>query len=202
MRRAPWVVLALVLFARLPLLAQAEPEKKSTESAGSAEGGSMPVWAWLNFALLTGGLVYIIKKNAGPYFARRSVEIRKGMLEADEARTEADAKVAEVDRRLAGLDAEIDALRRDARLEAGAEAERVRQEAAEEMAKIRAHLSEEIAAAGKSAQLELRRYSAELALALAEQKIAAGMSLEIQDRLVRSFVANLNHPDYRAQSTN
>jgi F0F1-type ATP synthase membrane subunit b/b' len=194
MKRLARGALALLLFAGLPALAQ-------SESAGKGEEpGNMAVWAWLNFVLLAGGLGYVIRKNAGPYFARRSREIRKGMIEADEARAEAEAKAAEVDRRLASLAPEIEVLRRDARQEAEAEAEHVRREAALEIAKIQAHMEEEIAAAGKAARLELRRYSARLALGLAEQKIAARMSPEVQDRLLRSFARNLDRPDYRAQS--
>jgi F0F1-type ATP synthase membrane subunit b/b' len=82
-------------------------------------------------------------------------------------------------------------LRHDARLEAEAEGQRVQRDAVGEMAKIQAQLADEIAAAGKAATLELRRYTAELALGLAEQKIAARMSPEIQGRLVKGFVAQL-----------
>jgi F0F1-type ATP synthase membrane subunit b/b' len=80
-----------------------------------------------------------------------------------------------------------------AQQEGEADAQRVRRESAAEMAKIQSHVAEEIAAAGKSATLELRRYSADLALALAERKIAARMSPETQDRLVRTFVATMAH---------
>jgi F-type H+-transporting ATPase subunit b len=149
---------------------------------------------------LAGGLGYLIKKNAGPYFAQRSVEIRKGMAEAEVARAASDAKVAEIDQRLARLQTEIEAMRRGAQQEAEAEAERSRREAAAEMAKIEAHLSDEVAAATKSATLELRRYSADLALGLAEQKIAARMSPETQDRLVGTFVATLAHAGSGAES--
>lgn len=205
MKRLAFAALTAILFIALPSFAQPgreTPESKAAEDAAESptEGARMPVWAWLNFVLLAGGLAYIIRKNAGPYFARRSREIRKGMVEADEARAEADAKVAEVDRRLASLDAEIEALRSEARHEEQAENERAGRETAEEIAKIRAHLADEIAAAGKSAQLELRRYSAQKALDLAEQKILQGMSPEIQERLIRSFIANLRHGAYRVQS--
>ena len=77
--------------------------------------------------------------------------------------------------------ADIEALRRDAHQEAEAEAQRVRREAAAEMAKIQARTIEEIAAAGKAARLDLRRYSAGLALSLAETKIAARLSPQVQD---------------------
>lgn len=182
MKRWAAAVMFVLLAAALPLAAQ----------EGEHKEGGMALWAWANFLLLAGGLGYIARKNAGPYFAARSHAIRKGMVEAQELREESEAKVADVDRRLARLDAEIEELRRDALREQEADAERVRREAAAEMAKIQARLSDEIAAAGKAARLELRRYSAELAVGLAAQKIAARMSPAIQNRLVDNVVAHLN----------
>jgi F-type H+-transporting ATPase subunit b len=192
--------LALMLFVKLPARAQETEAEKVKESAGVTEHGPNVFWGWANFLLLAGGLGYVIKKNAGPYFAKRSLEIRKGMADAEAARAASDAKVAEVDRRLASLQTEIEALRRNAQQEAEADAERVRHEAAAEMAKIQVHLTEEIAAASKSATLDLRRYSAELALGLAEQKIAARLSPEAQDRLVGTFVTAMAHAGSGADS--
>jgi F-type H+-transporting ATPase subunit b len=185
--------LALLLFGKLPAHAQERETEaeKVRESTGVTERGPNVFWGWANFVLLAGGLGYVIKKNAGPYFAQRSLEIRKGMADAEAARAASDAKVAEVDRRLANLQTEIESMRRNAQQEAEADAERVRRESAAEMAKIQSHLADEIASAAKSATLDLRRYSANLALGLAEQKIAARMSPETQDRLVRVFVATL-----------
>jgi len=178
--------LVLLLCANLPAHAQ-----EHGESSSQTEKGPNIFWEWANFVLLAGGLGYVIKKNAGPYFAQRSLEIRKGMAEAEAARAASDAKVADVDRRLANLQAEIEALRLSAQQEAEADAERVRREAAAEMAKVQSHLAEEIASAGKSATLELRRYSAALALGLAEQKIAARLSPEMQNRLIGRFVTSM-----------
>jgi F-type H+-transporting ATPase subunit b len=188
--------LVLLLFVKLPTRAQQHEgeAQKVQESSGETEHGpNMIIWGWANFLLLAGGLGYLIKKNAGPYFAKRSLEIRKGMAEAEAERAASDAKVAEVDRRLANLQAEIEALRHNAQEEAEADAQRVRREAAAEMAKIQSHVAEEIASAAKSATLDLRRYSAELALGLAEQKIAARLSPEMQDHLVGGFVADMAH---------
>ena len=196
MKRIACAGLLLLLFVKLPARAQKHESEaqKAAESTGATEHEpDMIVWGWANFLLLAGGLGYLIKKNAGPYFAKRSLEIRKGMVEAEAERAASDAKVAAVDRRLASLQAEIEALRRSAQEEAEADAQRVRREAAAEMAKIQSHLAAEIAAAGKSATLELRRYSAELALGLAEQKIAARLSPEMQDRLVGGFLADMAH---------
>ncbi|MGA3044331.1 MAG: ATP synthase F0 subunit B, partial [Bryobacteraceae bacterium] len=167
--------LVLLLAVESPARAQQRESEaeKVAESTGVTEHGPDVFWGWMNFLLLAGGLGYLIKKNAGPYFAQRSLEIRKGMADAEAERAASDAKVAEVDRRLANLQTEIEALRDGAKQEAEADAQRVRREAAAEMTKIQSRVAEEIASAAKSATLELRRYSADLALALAEQKIAA-----------------------------
>ncbi|HXM45587.1 MAG TPA: ATP synthase F0 subunit B [Bryobacteraceae bacterium] len=196
-RLAGGSVAALVLLLFLKSPAPAQPHESEAqrvaESSGVTERGPNVFWGWLNFILLAGGLGYLIKKHGGPYFAQRSLEIRKGIADAETARAASDAKVAEVGRRLANLQTEIDSLRRSAQQEAEADAQRVRREAAAELAKIQAHAAEEIASAGKSATLELRRYSGDLALALAARKIAARMSPETQDRLVGSFVAAMAH---------
>jgi F-type H+-transporting ATPase subunit b len=185
MKRLALAVVLLLVAAALPMLAE--------EGKGTKEGAN-GLWAWANFLLLAGGLGYVAWKNGRPYFAARSLQIRKGMIEAQELRAEADAKVADVERRLANLDAEIEALRREALAEQEAEAQRARRDAAAEMAKIEARVAEEIAAAGKSARLELRRYSTELALALAEKKIAAHMSPALQNRLVDITLEQLAQP--------
>jgi len=194
MKRLTFIAIAALAVA--PAFAQPrenEAEKVKDGTGVTEHGKPDVIWGWANFLLLAGGLGYIIKKNAGPYFAKRSQEIRKGMIEADAARAESDAKVAEVNRRLANLQSEIEAMRHNAQQEAEAEAERARREATAELAKIQAHLTEEIASASKAARLELRRYSAELALGLAEQKITARVSPDTQDRLVKTFVATMAH---------
>jgi F-type H+-transporting ATPase subunit b len=196
------VLCAGLLFAALPVVAQEhETEaKRLAETRGVTEHGNLLVWGWINFILLAGGLGYLVKKNAGPYFAQRSQQIRKGMMDADRARAEADAKVADVDRRLANLATEIENLRREAHEQARTEAHRMRLESAAEMAKIQTRTVEEIAAAGKAARLDLRRYSASLALSLAETKITARLSPQVQDNLVNGFVAHLAHPPLHVEN--
>ena len=159
--------------------------------APTAEEKDLTLWKWANFAVLAGGLGFLIAKNAGPFFRSRTEKIQEGMAEAEKLRADAEARVAAVDARLANLQADVEALRSAAAGEQAAAAERMRQETAAEMAKIRAHAEREIASAGKAARMELKRYCAELALHLAEQKIRERMTPENQDALVRSFVQNL-----------
>ena len=159
--------------------------------AEEKEPGGLEVWKWANFLVLAGGLGYLIGKKGGPFFAARSAKIRQDIVEAGEAREQAETRAAEVDRRLANIEAEIAALRADSGKEEEAEAGRFGRHTAAEIAKTQAQAEQEIAAAGKAARLELKRYCADLAVGLAEQKIRARMTPETQDALVRGFVRDL-----------
>lgn len=179
-----WTALALFLLAApAAMRAQERPE--------SGDEGGLKTWEWANFILLAGGLGYLIGKNAGPAFDARGRRIRKDMVEAEEAKKDADARAAAVERRLARLSEEIAALREEAKHEEEAEHARFDRQIAAEVAKIEAHAEQEIEAAGKAARMELKRYAAELALVLAEQKLRGNISPEVEDRLVRGFVRNI-----------
>jgi len=179
---------------------KAEEKAGEHESSGEGEHGGMEIWKWANFAILAGGLGYLIGKNAGPFFAGRTQQIRKEMIEAGELRKQAEMRAAEVDRRLANLESEIAAMRAEAKQEAETETERLARHTAAEIGKVQLHAEQDIAAAGKAARMELRRYSAELAVQLAEQKIRVRMNPEIQDALVMGFVKDLDGAS-RAQTT-
>jgi F-type H+-transporting ATPase subunit b len=165
--------------------------ERAAESPGEGEHGGLELWKWANFAVLVGGLGYLAAKNAGPFFAARSRQIRKDMIEADELRQQAEARAADVDRLLANLEAQIAQLRADSQRETQWEAERLSKYVAIEMAKIQAHAQEEIVALGKAARLELKRHSAKFAIALAEHKIRARMGTTTQDFLIQNFVRKL-----------
>jgi len=156
-----------------------------------SENGSLQAWKWANFLVLAGGLGYVIRKNAGPFFAARTLALRKDLSESERIREDAEARAAEVDRRLASLEAEIAGLRAESQREAQAETERLAAHSASEIAKIQAHAEREILSAGKAARTELKRYSARLAVELAEKKIRARITPVTEDALVRGFVRDL-----------
>jgi len=52
------------------------------------------------------------------------------------------------------------------------------------MVRIQEHAASEIEAAGKAARLQLKRYAAQLAIDLAEQKIRSQITPEVQTALV------------------
>ncbi|HXI41972.1 MAG TPA: hypothetical protein VNH83_18455 [Bryobacteraceae bacterium] len=194
--RAFWTAagMGLLLGASL-VMAQETPGAATNHEGAKSESAPepSPIWAWANFAILAGALGYLIVKKGGPWFAERSHTIRKGIAEAEEIRRGAEASAAEVDRRLAGLQTEIQNLRANAQREEAAEGERIRQQTATDLARIQEHAAREIEAAGKSARLDLKRYAAQLAIDLAEQKIRRQMTPEVQVALIERFGRDLDH---------
>jgi F-type H+-transporting ATPase subunit b len=200
--RSRFAVLPMLCLAAWAPAAFSQESEKTAENAAAKPAEKSESFAerhelelkWVNFLLLAGALGYLIGKNAGPFFAARSSSIRKDLDESEQKHLDAEARAAAVDARLASLEKEIAALRSESQAEARAENERMAQHTAAEIAKIQAHAEQEIASAGKAARTELKRYSAQLAVELAEQKIRARMTPETQNALVRGFVRDLT-PD-------
>jgi F-type H+-transporting ATPase subunit b len=187
----PACVLALALAWCAPVARAQNPGQRAAESPSQEEHGEMDGWMWANFLLLALAIGYYAGKKGPPFFAARTRKIRKELVEADEARANAEARAAEVERRISNLEAEVAALRAEAQKEEQAESHRFAQQTATEIAKVQAHAEQAIAAAGKAARMELKRHAAELAVGLAAEKIRAHMTPETQDALVRGFVRHL-----------
>lgn len=161
----------------------------NTEAGGHHEPPVM--YKWLNFGILSLGLAVVAVKAGGPFFAGRARDIAVALDAAKRVQAESEEQVAEISRRIANLDIELNAMKAEAR--AAMELERIRssRETEELKTKMQASAEQEIAAAAKSAEFELRRFSSQLALGLAEQKIKSRMNEHVQGGLVGSFVASL-----------
>ena len=184
--------LAFALAAAFPASEQAQPAaSEHGQEAQAHRGNSTTLWKVANFVLLAAGLGYLIHKKGGAFFRARTEQIRQAIADAARLREEAEARAAGIDQRLAGLEAEIEALRRNARQETAAEGERVRAQLRQDLDKLQAQAEQGIASAAQAARQELRRYAAGLAVSLAEQKVRAWMSAEIEDRLVAAAIQEL-----------
>jgi F0F1-type ATP synthase membrane subunit b/b' len=91
---------------------------------------------------------------------------------------------------MAQLGAEIESLRASGRQELAAEGERIRKETADSIAKVQSSAAAEIESATKAARQELKIFSAQLAVDLAEQRIR-GRVAGGESALVDKFIRNL-----------
>lgn len=150
------------------------------------------IWTVLNFFILVGVLAWLASKYGGPALSSRSKEISEGLAAGKRAEAEAHKRAAEVQAKLANLEKEIAGLREEAKTERDREAERIKRDTQAEIARIHAQAEFEIESAGKRARAEVQRAAARLAIELAETKVRARMSPEVQASLVQGFVTDLS----------
>ena len=189
MMKRYFVMLALVA---IPAFAQ---------ESGGAEKPSLLLWQTLNFLILAGLLGWLVVKQGGPLLTSRSKEITEGLAAGEIAKAEADARAAEVEAKLGNLEKEINALRGSAREERDREADRIRHDTQAEIARIHHQAEMEIESAGKQARLEVQRAAAALAIDLAEKKVRARMSTDVQSALLETFLKDLTGEAARAQAS-
>jgi len=189
-----------LLFAQHEAAPKAEEHKSEAATHEKHEGAGEKheeepsiIWKWVNFAILAGGLGYLIGKNAPAFFQTRTSEIQSGISEATRLKQEADQRAAAMEKRMANLEAEIASLRAVAKSEIEVEANRVGAETAQLLAKIQAHTEAEITSAAKHASLELKAFTAKLALELAETKLRGQMNVNTDRELIGEFLKGLNN---------
>ena len=161
-------------------------------AAGAAETGDpWLVWKWINFAILAAGLGYLTGKAAPTYFQSRREEIQGALTEAAREIKDAEAKAADLELRLSRIQNEVEHLRQEARSAMAAESDRIRQETEKHLKRIEEQTEQEMTLMTRAAREELRKFSAGLAIELAEQRIRARMSADTEASLVDRFVSDL-----------
>lgn len=187
MRRA---TLAVIL--GLALASYALPQESPASTEKTEQGDPWIWWKWANFAILAFGLGYLIRKHVPPIFRKQSDEIQSALAEAAKIKHEAALYAASVEQRLANLQREIENLRETAHADMAAESERIRIATEHHVRRIREQSVQEIELMTRGAKAEIRKYAAELAIGLAEQRIRTRMNPATQENLVSGFLHDLH----------
>ncbi|MCA1633328.1 MAG: ATP synthase F0 subunit B [Acidobacteria bacterium] len=145
----------------------------------------------VNLLLFVGVLSYFLRRPLGEAFRARREGIRAELVRAQEERNAALAKLEEVEGRLSQLDAEVEAIRVQARKEAADERARIERTTEEDARKLREQAQREIESASKAARAELRVYAAEQSVLLAEEMIRRDIRPEDDTRLMSEYVEEL-----------
>ena len=104
--------------------------------ASPADSTTGWVFRWLNFVLVFGAIGYCVVKYAAPAFRVQAEEISRKIAEGARARETAERQRREIKTKLEGLEREIEQLRVDAKRDAEAEAQRLRDMGRAEAEKI------------------------------------------------------------------
>lgn len=138
-----------------------------------------------NFLILAVALVYLGAKYLPKMFRERQQKIDQQLVEARVATEEANERLLAVESRLGRLDKEIEELRARAEQESAGDEQRIKASIEEERRKIVAAAEHEIHAISLSAERNLRKFAAELAVARASAHLHV---TEQEDRaMVRDF---------------
>lgn len=146
----------------------------------------------INFIVLFGGLAYFLFKPIRNFLQKRSEEIEQGLKEAEDAQREAELKLREAKARLATLEDEIEKLKKEAEIEGRKEKEKVIQLAQQEAERIKYFAKQEIEMLIRAGIQDLKQYTAELASALAEERIKKKMSPEDQSFFIDKSIEKLD----------
>jgi F-type H+-transporting ATPase subunit b len=133
---------------------------------GGAAGAqtATEIFKWINFAIVSGVILWLCLKKAPGFFRGRAEAIGSAITKAGSAKAVADAQLREAETKLANLQKEVAELRAFAERESSAEVERIQAATRSDEQKIAAAAKAEIEAAERAARLELKALAAMLAV--------------------------------------
>lgn len=173
------------------------------EAEGAAEHGSPVVdllAKLINFGIMAGTLVYFLRSPLATYLSDRGIRIRGDLLKAAGMKEAAAAQLAELDRKMAALPAELAALRQAGAGEVAAEEARIRHAAEAERARLLESARREIGVQLRIAERELVRHAADLAVAVASERIKATITDADHRKLVDRYVAQVSQAASHSQA--
>lgn len=162
-------------------------------AAEEGHGGGDPLlpYKWINFAILAVLLLFAVVRYLLPMLNERSAAIQKDLAASREQVAQAEARIRELEAKLSNFDQELASIRTRMSEEREAEAKRISAQTAALLEKVQAQYALEVANTAKVAEQNLRAFTAEKALELAEARLRAEQSSSAQGGLVDSFVQDL-----------
>lgn len=180
----------------VPVLLMAQEGHEA--AGGHAEGWMAPIWhvpmlVWqiINLLLVVGLFIYLLRRPAPKFFADRAGEIQSLLEAATQEKEEALARLREVEGKMAHLEDEVKAIEESSAKAAEADKQRVLGEAEAMRERIRKEAREEIERRLLEARRELRVYAADMAVALAREALAKGITDQDESRLRSDFLGKL-----------
>jgi len=163
------------------------------EEAGSASQQSTEnLFKWINFALVTGVIVWLCVKKGPAFFGRRADVISADIQKSTEAKKQAELQLRDAETKLQNLEKEVADLRVSAQRESVAEADRISTLTATDEQKIAEAGKAEVYAAERAARLELKALAANLAVNGAESLLMRQLTPAAQEALINNFVKTLD----------
>lgn len=146
------------------------------------------IWKFVNLFLFVGALVFVLKKPLSQKFKERREEIRADLIREEQEREAALEQLKDAEAKLAGLQDERAEIMAHAKAEVDVEKARLLEQAASEVEKLMAQTHGEITRLGQVTRNELKRFSAEESIRLAEEKLRAQIDDGKDEALVKAGI--------------
>ncbi len=179
-----WLLLLLISCLLLPLRAE--------------EGHfdlSLFLGQLLNFVVLFGGLALLLRTPIRDYLQSRSEKVARQLEDSENLKKESLKKLEESEARLKRLKGEIEALKAAAEAEALKESARIKEEAGREVQRLKKLAQEEIDSLVRVSLKELKAYTIELSVALAENQIRQKLTPALHRQLINRAIEQLRMED-------
>ncbi len=186
-----------ILASPVSIAAQSEPGHEAAASGEAHreephEDGLVSIVARLvNFGVLAGSLVYLLRSPLAGYLANRRAQIQSDLVNAAEMKQAAAAQIEEIDRKMKALPGDLEALRKQGGEEIAAEEARIQAAASAERERLLEQARREIDLQVKVAERELVSHAADLAVGVATARIKTTITADDQERLVDRYVQQL-----------
>jgi F0F1-type ATP synthase membrane subunit b/b' len=144
-----------------------------------------------NFAILVGGLIYLLRSPLAQHLASRRQQIRGGLESARATSATASAQIAELDRRLQTLPAELEALRKQGVAEIAAEEQRIQANAEAERTRLIEDMRRDVDMRVRVARKALAEHAADLAVGLAADRVRQTITEAEQTRLIDRYTTQV-----------
>jgi F-type H+-transporting ATPase subunit b len=183
-------------------LHQAQKEEETDETAAYRHSPSVQWFAkvlhvdvetaaklfeYINFAVILLAIGIPLFKMLPKKLRQRSETLSRDLESARTATADANARLSAVEAKLAGLDAEIEAIRKQVEVDMREDEARVKASIAEESARIVAAAEQEIQVAASLIQRELKEFAADLAIDGALSRLT--LNADTDRALIAEFAA-------------
>jgi len=188
------IALVAVVWA-VAMVSAAQPQGEHAPPVAAAEHESP--WALpariFNFAILAGGLFYLLRSPLAGYLTQMGIQVRSELTSAANLRKEAAAQLVAVEAKMQALPGEIEALKRRGAEEIAAEEGRIAGLAEAERQRLLEQATREIGMQLRIAERDLKQRAGELAVEVATARVKRTITTADHERLVNQYVSQVRH---------
>ncbi len=148
-------------------------------------------WKFINLTIFVLIMIYLLKKPLSDAFKAKREDIRAELIKAEEEKQAALSRLTAAEAKLVGADNEKASILKNATAEAAAEKARIAEHTRAEAEKTRQQAESEIARLSNQAKVELRRFSANESIRLAEERLRSEIDAEKDAKLVKAGIQSI-----------